>query len=80
MPKFVMSDGREFTDYSPACDLNNQLQSKYNLKNSYEYRQFLQKNAEMLIKENTTSVNSYTFNMCPVCKKALEVNNKPLAN
>ena len=45
MPKFVMSDARVFTDYNPNCELNNALQKKYNVKNSHEYRAFLQKNA-----------------------------------
>ena len=54
MPKFVMSDGRAFTDYSPACALNEQLQTKFNVKNSHEYRNYLQKNGEAIMKENTT--------------------------
>jgi len=64
-----MSDGRQFTDYSPSCDLNGKIQKKYKVDNSHQYRYFLQQNAEKLISEMVKSDESV---LCPVCKQALE--------
>jgi predicted transcriptional regulator len=70
MPKFVMSDGRQFTDWTPSCDLNGKLQKQFEVGNSHEYRYVLQKNAEKIIKQ---MVPSEEMVLCPVCKKALNV-------
>ena len=72
MPKFVMSDGRFTTSYYPSCDLEKSIQDKYNIKNSHEYRLFLQKNAEKLIKELSETDEGKGCNICPVCQKALD--------
>jgi hypothetical protein len=71
MPRYTMSDGREFTDYNPSCELNRMLQNKYKVQNSHEYRYFLQKNAEKVISE-LSKMDKQTCVFCPVCKKALE--------
>lgn len=70
MPKFVSEDGRAFTDYNPNCELNNYIQKKYDIKNSHEYRAFLQANATKLMKDLCTQKEDCKF--CPVCKAALE--------
>lgn len=70
MPKFVMSDGRQFTDYNPACSLNDAIQKQNNIKNSHEYRRFLQTNAERLIKDIPQTLEKCSI--CPVCQKALD--------
>jgi hypothetical protein len=72
MPKFVMSDGRMFTDYSPSCELNKNIQQKYNIQNSHEYKKFLQNNAENLITGMSKCVEGEDSKVCPVCK--LEIN------
>lgn len=64
-----MSDGRSFTSYQPSCQLNNNLKEKYKVKNSYEFRHFLQKNAIEIMKDN---VPDMSCTLCPVCKSALD--------
>lgn len=72
MPKYTMSDQRMFTDYHSSCDLNRILQEKSNVKNAHEYRYYLQKNAEELMKEFAKSGSNEECKLCPVCGKALE--------
>lgn len=67
-----MSDGRQFTDYQPSCSLNKILQDKFKVKNSHQYRLFLQQNAQELMKEFSKYDVDSPCRMCPVCKQALE--------
>ncbi len=50
-----MNDGRVFTDYRPRCMTNGELMQQLELQNmprsSYESRQYLQNNAENLMKK-----------------------------
>ena len=48
-----MSDGKTFTLYNPACDLNNKLQHKNGIKSNYEYRQFLINNGVSIMGRNS---------------------------
>ena len=50
-PVYNMDDGRHFTSYAPRCVLNNNVAGN-NVMNSYEYRMYLQHNAEKLMKQN----------------------------
>lgn len=72
MPKFTMSDGREFTDYNPSCSLNEMLRKKYNVKNSHEFRYYLQRNAENVMKDLANCDPKQNCTLCPVCQQALE--------
>lgn len=47
-----MADGRHFTDYRQSCDLNNVITKDNNIKNSFETRLFLQRNASNLMDLN----------------------------
>lgn len=49
--KYVMQDCRAFTDYSPNCQMEEYLRSKYAPGSSSEYRLFLQRNAINVMKE-----------------------------
>lgn len=48
----IMSDGRNYASWVPACDTNNKLQSKLGLTSNYAYRQYLIKNADKVIESN----------------------------
>jgi hypothetical protein len=76
MPKYVMSDGREFTDYNPACVLNEMIQQKYKITNSHQYREFLQKNAEEVRKALADCDTKRECKICSICQKALEIERK----
>jgi hypothetical protein len=74
MPKFVLEDGRAFTDYNPNCEINNAIQKKYKVTDSHEYRAFLQNNAEKLMKELSSCYEKENCKVCPVCDQALNYN------
>jgi hypothetical protein len=64
-PVFNMSDGRHFTNYNSRCMQNDSLSKTGKVMNSYEYRIYLQKNAEKLMSQNQElALNS---NMCTPC-------------
>lgn len=50
-----MSDGKTFTLYNPACNLNNKIQHKNGIKSNYEYRQFMIKNGISIMNKNSKS-------------------------
>lgn len=75
--KFVMSDGRGVGQhYEPNCSLNASLQAKYTPNsNDHDFRLYLQRNAEQIIKDLTPSNDA---KLCPVCQASLEY--KPKGN
>ena len=64
-PVFNMSDGRHFTNYNSRCMQNDSLSKTGKVMNSYEYRMYLQKNAEDLMKKNAEL--ALNDNMCKPC-------------
>jgi hypothetical protein len=71
--KYTDASGRQFTDYNPNCELNRAIQRKHNLKNNHEYRAYLQKHAEELMKDFVGSIeNEGSCKFCPVCQAALD--------
>ena len=64
-PVYNMADGRHFTDYRPRCVQNNNVVSNTNVLNSYEYRMYLQHNAEKIMKENEGLASNN--NKCTPC-------------
>ena len=51
----LMSDGRNFATWVPACKINNVIRERNNIKSNYQYRQYLIKNADTIIQKNQTS-------------------------
>jgi hypothetical protein len=47
-----MADGRHFTDYRPSCHVNDLLKADNAISNSFQYRKFLQENADTLMNKN----------------------------
>ena len=45
----LMSDGRNFATWIPACKVNDNIRKSSGIKSNYEYRQYLIKNADRLI-------------------------------
>ena len=66
-----MSDGRNFTDYRPNFEMNAHLMNNTKLVNSYDYRMFLNRNAENIMKKS----HEYYFmkNGAFDCQKPYEV-------
>lgn len=44
-----MADGRHFTDYRPNCHVNDLLRADNRISNSFQYRLFLQQNANEIM-------------------------------
>ncbi len=60
-----MDDGRHFTDYRPRCLLNNITRINNNIKNSYQYRLYLTRNASKIMEENKKKMcDKYCCNNC----------------
>jgi hypothetical protein len=47
-----MADGRHFTDYRPSCHINDLIRADNSISNSFQYRRFLQENADSLMNRN----------------------------
>jgi len=50
----LMSDSRVYTDYNPACRLNNKVMEENGIKSTFNYRRFLTNNATSIMRENKT--------------------------
>jgi hypothetical protein len=64
-----MQDGRAFTNYSPACVINQDLQRIYGTNGIHEYRHYLQTHAEKVMADTTPNMEKCTN--CPVCAEAV---------
>ena len=56
MPRPGMSDGRVFTNYSSNCELNNNVQNGTSSTNNVQYKNYIQKNAQAVMDQFTSSV------------------------
>ena len=59
----LMSDGRSFSNWQPTAVLNDQIRSRENLKTNWDYRQYLQKNANSIIEFDKSTACQQTG--CP---------------
>lgn len=68
---YTMQDGRSLGDivYITDCSLNNMIQANHGIKNSNEYRQWLQHNATNLMQEFKRVGTDCKF--CEKCKKPI---------
>ena len=67
-----MADGRGVgQSYIPDCQLNYNLQEKYSVMDTNDYRYFLQHNFEKVKKDLGVTGNADLCKKCPVCQAAL---------
>tara|TARA_B100000945_G_scaffold299781_1_gene280750 strand:+ start:226 stop:648 length:423 start_codon:yes stop_codon:yes gene_type:complete len=71
----IMSDGRLFTLRDPACIRNTMIKKSAGISNNYQYRQYLIKNADNIMKSNTEK----TTDQCCFSKNIIH-NKKPTNN
>ena len=71
MPRYISY--ANFTDYRPNCFIENDIQTKNGIKNSFDYRMFLIKNTERLIKEASEQFKDEKCVFCPVCQSAIDL-------
>lgn len=48
----LMSDGRNFANWNPACVINDRLMDDNGIQTNYQYRQYLITHADALIRDN----------------------------
>jgi hypothetical protein len=48
----IMSDGRNYSQWQPTAQINNEIKKDANLNSNYDYRNYLTKNADSIIKYN----------------------------
>ena len=69
----IMSDGRNFATWVPACAANELIQHKNNITTNYNYRQYLISNADKLRQYNRLSA-------CDQCSACLgQFNKEPIS-
>ena len=61
----LMSEGNYVTEWNAACLMNNNLKDKAGIKDNYQYRQYLIRNADSLIADNQ-------INACAQCCGCLQ--------
>lgn len=60
-----MSDGRNYSNWNPACSINEQMRRSYGISSNHEYRQFLMANADKLIEQNQREA----CDQCGACER-----------
>ena len=56
-----MSDGRNFTDYRPNHEINKHIIDNNGIANMHNYRMFLSRNTEEIIKRNKEYIFSKNY-------------------
>jgi hypothetical protein len=76
--KFVDASGRSVgQSYIPSCQLNYNLQEKYSLMDTHDYRYFLQQNSEKVKQDIDVDASGVeSCKICPVCQASLAYNPK----
>ena len=64
----LMNDGRNYSSWQPEAVINNNIKKDANIKTNWEYRQYLQNNANHIMKYNTMEA-IYTTGLDPVLEK-----------
>ena len=75
--KFTDSSGRFFTDYTPNCVMNEDLQQKYAPNSTqYDFKSYLQHNADKIMKDMEGKYSDFTSpsKICPVCSDTVKSN------
>jgi len=59
----IMSDGRNYSQWQATAQINNEIKKEANITSNYDYRNYLTKNADSIIKYN----QSQSCNECGSC-------------
>lgn len=51
----IMNDGRNYANWQPGAVINETLRQEANIKSNWQYREYLSKNADSIIKYNQMS-------------------------
>ena len=70
----IMTDGRNYADWQPNAVINNEIIKKENIKSNWQYREYLTKNADSIIRFNQLE----SCNQCCTCPELS--NQKAISN
>ena len=69
----IMSDGRNYSQWQATAQINNEIKKEANITSNYEYRNYLTKNADSIIKYNQ-------LQSCNECGSCYYTNSQPIKN
>ena len=72
----IMTDARLFSQYESGASFDNELKKKNNIMSNSDYRHYLQKNADLIIKNNQLKACDECSN-CPYVPTSLKTSNSP---
>ena len=72
----IMADGRNYAKWQPGEVINEQIRQENNIKSNWQYRQYLTKNADSVIKANQLEACDDCC-YCPALKTGEPVPNTP---
>lgn len=72
----IMSDGRNFATWLPGDKVNQNLRKQNNITTNWQYRKYLQNNADSIIKYNQLSACNDCCS-CPILHNASKESNPP---
>ena len=67
----IMSDGRNFANWQPGANINEQIRENANITSNWQYRKYLTENASTIIKNNQISACDECCSI-PVIKQTIE--------
>ena len=53
-----LNDSRMFTDYRSSCSIDKDMKNSNNITNNFDYRQYLQANAENIMNQSFTQTQN----------------------
>ena len=59
----IMNDGRNYASWQPGATINQEIRANANIKSNWDYRNYLMKNADSIIKTNQLE----SCNNCGCC-------------
>jgi hypothetical protein len=72
----IMMDGRNFAKWQPGAVINKKIRDENNIKTNWQYRDFLTKNADSIIRSNQLEAcNNCCY--CPSIKSGESISNTP---
>lgn len=71
----IMSDGRNYSNWQPGAVINEEIKQRENITSNWQYRKFLQNNADEIIKRNQEEA----CDQCCSCP-ARYGDNQPISN
>ena len=70
----IMNDGRNYAQWQPGAEINEKIRKDLDIKTNWQYRKYLQNNADKIIKLNQSEACNYCCD-CPYYHSVKTSNN-----